>query len=107
MTKSSEKIAPRHPGEVIKQIYVIENGFSGAQLGKALNVSTSAINRVIKGQAAVTPRMAIKLSQVLHGTPESWMQLQMTYDLWEAREEHDVECLAPLISKDAIAADSY
>ena len=86
MTELNRGMPPSHPGEVIKQIYVNENGFTGAEIARALGVSSSAINRIMQAKAAVTPIMALKLSQVLHGSPELWMNLQTTYDLWKARE---------------------
>ena len=87
MTDLKRGMPPSHPGAMIKQLYIVENGFSGADIARALKMSNSAVNRLIQGKAAVTPSMAIRLSKVLHGTPELWLSLQSKYDLWIAKEE--------------------
>ncbi|MCM1982876.1 HigA family addiction module antitoxin [Lyngbya confervoides] len=81
---------PSHPGAIIQEFYLEELGITMTDIAKAIGVSPSTIGRIVNEKAAVTPDMAIKLSQVLSGSPESWLQLQMNYDLWhaEARNEN-------------------
>ncbi|WP_110988664.1 HigA family addiction module antitoxin [Acaryochloris thomasi] len=56
-----------------------------------LDVAHSTFARVVSGRSSVTPDMAIRLSKVLGGSPESWLQMQVNHDLWVARQQepHD------------------
>ncbi len=69
-----------------------------SDIAKAMGVSSSTIGRIVQQKAAVTPDMAIKLSQVLLGSPESWIQLQVNYDLWHAEQRNENLRLKSLVS---------
>ena len=77
---------PPHPGEFIKMIYLEPFDISVRFLAKKLNVSSSTLNRVVKGQSAVSPEMALRLSKAIGRTPESWLAMQDNYDLWQAKQ---------------------
>jgi addiction module HigA family antidote len=55
-------------------------------LAKRLDVASSTLNRVLKGQSAISPEMALRLSKALGRTPESWLAMQDKYDLWHAKQ---------------------
>ncbi|MGF1604686.1 MAG: HigA family addiction module antitoxin [Thermosynechococcaceae cyanobacterium] len=78
---------PPHPGEVIDGIYLEPYGVSVRAIATKLNVAHSTFARVVSGRSSVTPDMAIRLSKVLGGSPESWLQMQANYDLWVARQQ--------------------
>ena len=82
---------PPHPGETLKEFYLEPYGLSARQLSKALGVSHSAISRLVSGQAAVTPDMAIRLEKGVGLTAGTWLGMQQDRDLWEAlqRDRHD------------------
>lgn len=82
---------PPHPGEVIDGIYLEPHGVSVRAVAAELNVAHSTFARVVSGKSSVSPDMAIRLSKVLGGSPESWLQMQANHDLWIARQEapHD------------------
>lgn len=73
---------PPHPGEFIYDLYMEPFGYSYRFVAKQLDVSPSTLNRVLKGQSAVSPEMALRLSKSLGRTPESWLTMQDHYDLW-------------------------
>ena len=77
---------PPHPGEFIHDIYMEPFGYSCRFVAKQLDVSPSTLNRVLKGQSAVSPEMALRLSKALGRTPESWLNMQDNYDLWQAKQ---------------------
>ena len=78
---------PPHPGEVISGIYLEPHNVSVRTIAERLDVSASTFARVVSGQSAVTTDMAIRLSRVLGGSPESWLQMQTNYDLWCALQK--------------------
>ena len=92
------RMEPSHPGAIIQEFYLDELDISISDIAKAMGVSPSTIGRIVQEKASVTPDMAIKLSQVLSGSPESWLQLQLNYDLWHAEKRNEnlqLESLVP------------
>lgn len=79
---------PPHPGEVIEGLYLEPFNVSARAIAAQLGVSPSTFARVVKGKSAVSPDMAIRLSKVLGRSPESWLQLQINYDLWVAAQQN-------------------
>ena len=82
---------PPHPGEFITEVYLRELGVSGRDLASSIGASASTVSRVLNGTSRVTPEMALKLSKALGRTPESWLQMQDTYDLWVARQHVNLD----------------
>jgi addiction module HigA family antidote len=78
---------PPHPGEFIKATYLEPFGYSCRFLATQLDVASSTLNRVLKGQSAITPEMALRLSKAVGRTPESWLVMQDNFDLWQAKEK--------------------
>jgi addiction module HigA family antidote len=63
--------APPHPGEFIREVYLEPFALSARQLATKLAVSPSTLNRLLNGQAGVSPEMALRLSKTLGRSPES------------------------------------
>lgn len=76
---------PPHPGEFILATYMEPHGISCRQLATRLDVAASTLNRILKQQSGVSPEMALRLSKVLGRSPESWLAMQGSYDLAQAR----------------------
>lgn len=81
---------PPHPGEFIKETYLEPFGYSCRFLATQLDVASSTLSRLLKGQSAVTPEMALRLSKAVGRTPESWLSMQDNYDLWQAKQSVDL-----------------
>jgi len=81
---------PPHPGEFISQVYLEPFGVSGRELAAQLDVSASTLSRVLNGSSRVSPEMALRLSKALGRSPESWLAMQDTHDLWLARKQVDL-----------------
>ncbi len=94
---------PPHVGGLIYRTYIEPfNDISANKIADALGVARSTFNRLIKGVSDLSPEMAIRLSAVLGGSPESWLRLQENYDLWKAKEKVNTEKLNR-IDFDAVA----
>ena len=81
---------PPHPGEFLRSVYLDELGVSVRQVAESLGVSPSTFNRLLNGQSNVSPEMALRLSKMLGRSPESWLAMQDSYDLWHARKQIDL-----------------
>jgi len=77
---------PPHPGEFITQVYLEPNGISGRELAVKLGVAASTLNRVLTSTSGISPEMALRLSKGLGRTPESWLAMQSSYDLWRTKQ---------------------
>ncbi len=78
--------SPPHPGEFIKEVYLSPFDISSRKVAEKLKVSPSTFNRLIKGENNVSPEMALRLSKTLGRSPESWLSMQDSYNLWRAKK---------------------
>ena len=80
---------PPHPGEVLRDT-ILRQGtgtLSVTEFAKRLGVSRVALSRVVNGRAAVSAELAIRLAAALGGSAESWLRMQVAYDLWQAQKK--------------------
>ncbi|MCX7055710.1 MAG: HigA family addiction module antitoxin [Proteobacteria bacterium] len=82
---------PPHPGEFIARIYLEPNGLSGRDLAANLAVAPSTLSRILSGRSGITPEMALRLSKCLGRSAESWLAMQYSHDLWNARGRVDLD----------------
>lgn len=76
---------PPHPGSVIRRQCLDPLGLTVTDAAKGLGVSRNTLSMLLNGRLGISPEMAIRLSRGFGGTPESWLQQQMQYDLRHAR----------------------
>lgn len=82
---------PPHPGEFIREVYLEPLSVSHRAIAQKLKVSPSTFTRLVNGYSRVSPEMALRLSITLGRTPESWLTMQNNYDLWQLRQNFDVD----------------
>jgi addiction module HigA family antidote len=75
---------PPHPGEVLQDTVLHEMTIT--EIARRLGVSRVALSRVVNGHAAVSAELAIRLARLLGGSAESWLGMQVAYDLWHAEK---------------------
>jgi antitoxin HigA-1 len=80
---------PTHPGGILKQHYLEPLHIGIAQAALALGVSRRSLSKIVHEQRAVTPDIALRLGKAFHTTPELWLNLQRTYDLWHAAHQSE------------------
>ena|SRR5437763_9673160 len=77
---------PPHPGEVIKELCLDPLRLTVTAAVEGLGVSRRTLSALLNGHAGISPDMAIRLSKGFGRSPESWLQLQLQYDLWQAEQ---------------------
>ena len=77
----SGRLAPVHPGEVLRDEFLTPLALSVYQLARALKVSRPRLNDVVLGRRGVTVDTALRLGRYFGTTPEFWLNLQTRYDL--------------------------
>lgn len=80
---------PPHPGRSIRSACLEPLGLSVTEGAKVLGVTRQTLNNVIHGKSGISPEMAIRLSKAFGSTPETWLRMQVAYDLAQARKDED------------------
>ena len=76
-----------HPGEMLRQEFLIPLGLSQNALALKIRVPATRIGGIINGKRAITPDTALRLARFFGNSPEFWLNLQQMYDLSKARLE--------------------
>jgi addiction module HigA family antidote len=74
-------LPPVHPGEILREEYLVPLGMSPGALAKKLNVPRTRMERLVAEQTSVTPDTALRLAKFFQTSPEFWMNMQAGYDL--------------------------
>ena len=77
---------PPRPGEIIKELCLEPLGLTVTRAAEALGVSRKTLSAILNGRAGISPEMAIRLSMAFDTSAESWLNQQIQYDLWLARQ---------------------
>jgi len=77
---------PAHPGRIVRHDCLEPLGLSVTQGAEVLGVSRQTLNNIIHGKSGISPEMAIRLSKAFGSTPETWLRMQLAYDLAQARK---------------------
>lgn len=72
---------------MLQDTVLAEGRISVSEFARKLGVSRVALSRVVNSRAAVSADMALRLAAALGGSAESWVQMQGTYDLWQAMKK--------------------
>ena len=98
----TKKLAPIHPGEILREEFMKPRDLSQNALARALNVPPRRINEIVLEKRSITADTALRLARFFNTMAELWTGLQADYDLRLARYEkekqieRDVEPLAML-----------
>src|SRR4051812_46790804 len=78
---------PIHPGEILREEFLVPLGLSANQLAIHLHVPANRISGIANGSRAVSADTALRLGRYFKTSPEFWMNLQKTYELRLAEEQ--------------------
>jgi addiction module HigA family antidote len=76
---------PQHPGLSVRYDCLEPLGMTVTEGAAALGVTRQALNNLVNGKSGISPEMAIRLDKAFGGCAETWLRLQMAYDLAQAR----------------------
>lgn len=81
---------PAHPGEILKALVLDALEVNITEAAEHLNVSRKTLSKVINGNGAITPEMALRLELAFKKpTADHWLRLQNAYDLWQTRQSNN------------------
>lgn len=75
------KLPAIHPGEVLKEEFLVAMGISEYRLAKDIGVSPRRINEIVHGGRSITANTALRLARYFGTSPQFWLNLQAHYDL--------------------------
>ena len=78
---------PIHPGEILKEEFLIPLHMNAHALSMALHVPAPRINDIVRERRSITPDTALRLARYFGTTPEFWLTLQQNFDLRHAHRE--------------------
>ena len=76
-----------HPGEILREEFLVPLGMSANALAMALHVPAPRINDIVRERRAVTPDTALRLARYFDTTAQFWLNLQTSFDLKQAENE--------------------
>ena len=91
---------PVHPGVLVAE-YLADLGLSVAEAAKGLGITRQQLHNVIAARSGVTREMAIRFEKAFGGTADTWLRMQLNYDLAQMRRKADKIVVARLKPKAA------
>jgi len=84
--KPSERLDPIHPGEILLEEFMKPLEISINQLARDLDVPPNRISAIVNGARSITADTALRLGTYFRVSPETWLGLQIDYDLRRTRQ---------------------
>ena len=81
MTRSLNRMRAVHPGEILREDFLVPLGMSVNALAAALGVPATRIHEIVKERRGISPDTATRLARYFGGDATSWLNLQATSDL--------------------------
>lgn len=82
----SRKLRPIHPGEILREEFMLPMALSSNALAKAIGVTTARVNEIVRERRGITADTALRLARYFGTDAQSWMNLQQRYDLECAKD---------------------
>jgi addiction module HigA family antidote len=83
----AKKLKPMHPGEVLREQFLVPLNMSADTLAKACGLPRTRIERIASEQTGITADTALRLAKALGTTAELWLNLQIDYDIQIAKRD--------------------
>jgi antitoxin HigA-1 len=81
------KLKPVHPGEILREEFMLPLKLNPHKLALALRVPAPGIYEIVKEGRSISTEMALRLARFFRTSPEFWMNLQTQFDLETARDK--------------------
>ncbi len=75
---------PTHPGAVLREDVLEALGMTVTEAAAHLGVARKTLSALLNEHAGVSPQMAVRIGLATDTNPESWLRMQMAFDLWHA-----------------------
>ena len=79
--RQPKRLPPLHPGEILREEFLIPLGLSSGALAKAMDVPRTRVERIAAESIGITADTALRLSRALGTSAQLWLNLQNRYDM--------------------------
>lgn len=103
MNKPFKMHNPPHAGLVLRE-YI--DGYSVTEIAERLGVTRANLSRILNGKQGISAEMSLRLSHLLGTNPNFWLNMQQSYDLWQAEHNPKIDytTIKPLFPQSEQAA---
>jgi addiction module HigA family antidote len=91
MVRTPTDREPTHPGEMLREEFLVPMNISQRELAEAIHVPYQRVNELINRKRGITPSTALRLSRFFAVSPEFWLNLQTRWDLYRAQNSEQAE----------------
>ena len=93
---------PAHPGEMMREEFLMPRGISRKAFAAAIGLSYGRVNKILNGKGTVTAAIAYRFAKYSGIDPEFWLEGQMAWDMYHAQrsEAAALERIQPLVGSD-------
>jgi addiction module HigA family antidote len=77
---------PTHPGEMLLEEFLKPMGLTQRNLAEGIHVPYQRVNEIVNGKRGITPSTALRLAKFFGNTEGFWMNLQLRWDLFQAKK---------------------
>lgn len=97
MTRIPTNRAPTHPGEMLREEFLLPMNITQQELAMAIHVPYQRVNELVNGKRGLTPSTALRLARFFGMSADFWLNLQQRWDLFKVQqaEQDDIERIEP------------
>ncbi len=98
MTRIPTNRAPTHPGEMLREEFLLPMNITQQELATAIHVPYQRVNELVNGKRGLTPSTALRLARFFGMSADFWLNLQQRWDLFKVQqaEQDDIERIEPI-----------
>ena len=85
------RLKPIHPGEILREEFMVPLHLNANKLALALHVPAPSIYDIVKEERGISPEMALRLGYAFRTTPDFWLNLQSEFDLRVVRNQKEAK----------------
>lgn len=82
------KRQPTLPGVILLEEFLTPLSVSQSAFARHIGWTQPKVNEIVNGKRGITPETAMVLADALNTTPQFWLNLQLSVDLWRAQQKH-------------------
>jgi addiction module HigA family antidote len=83
----AKRLKPVHPGEILREEFMVPLGLSMNKMAMDLRVPVTRIADIVNKRRGITADTALRFARYFKNSPTFWMHLQTRYDLETAEDE--------------------
>lgn len=86
-----EMFNPSHPGKILKEVYLKDYNLSVTAFALKIGVSRNTASELVNCRSGISAEMALKLEKAFNVSARFWLDLQMQFDLWQAKQRVNLD----------------